>query len=243
MCVYVWYEHYMHTDESRRGAWAIVDRGTSTGNLSPGCRSGGLGPLGNGPKIGGLEPCQARPYGSFGHGARLPEAVLFARPKEAGTQGGSQGRTGAAPERIDEHREHRLPCCPHCHGALKQCDQTRTRYIEDIPTGITPVVTEHTIHRDWCPHCKKLVEPVVPDALPKATLGNRTLVMTGWLHYGLGNTLSQIIDVFNYHLQLKLTPGGLVQMWGRLQEVLFPWYEQIQQEAQGQRTLCVVLAI
>ena len=51
------------------------------------------------------------------------------------------------------------------------------------------------------------------------------------MHYGLGNTISQIVDVFNYHLQMKLTRGGLVHLWGRLQEALFPWYEQIQAEA------------
>ena len=43
--------------------------------------------------------------------------------------------------------------------------------------------------------------------------------------------LSQIVAVFNHHLSLKLTAGGLVQMWHRLQEILFPWYEQIQAEA------------
>jgi transposase len=114
---------------------------------------------------------------------------------------------------------------------LKRCATTRTRYTEDIPEGIKPVVTEHTIHRDWCPRCRKMVEPVVPDALPHASLGNRTLAMTSWLHYGLGNTLSQIVDVFNFHFQMKLTPGGLVQMWQRMQTVLYPWYEQLQAEA------------
>jgi transposase len=153
------------------------------------------------------------------------------RRKTPGQKNGHVGVRRPAPERIDERREHRADCCPHCQGPLQRCRETRTRYTEDIPAGITPVVTEHTIHRDWCPRCKKRVEPVVSDALPKATLGNRTLVMTGWMHYGLGNTLSQIIDVFNYHLQLKLTPGGLVQMWGRLQETLLPWHQQIQEEA------------
>ena len=80
------------------------------------------------------------------------------------------------------------------------CQQTRTRYTEDIPDDLPPVVTEHTIHRDWCPTCKKLVEPPIPDALPNCTLGNRTLALSAWLHYGLGTTLSQIVEVFNHHL-------------------------------------------
>lgn len=151
--------------------------------------------------------------------------------KKPGAKVGHKGRRRSPPERIDQRRNHRLARCPHCQGPLKRCRNARTRYIEDIPEGITPVVTEHTIHRDWCPHCRKLVEPKVPDALPGATLGNRTAVMTGWMHYGLGNTVSQIVEVFNYHVQMKLTTGGLLQMWRRLQEALFPWYEQIQQEA------------
>jgi len=153
------------------------------------------------------------------------------RKKKPGAKPGHKGCRRPTPERIDRREKHRLSCCPHCEGRLKRCDQTRTRIIEDIPEGITPVVTEHTIHRDWCPKCHKFVEPKVPDALPNSTLGHRTTVMSSWLHYGLGNTLSQIVEVFNYHLQLKLSTGGLLRMWRRLQDALFPWYEQIRQEA------------
>lgn len=147
--------------------------------------------------------------------------------------GAKQGHPGArrpSPERIDWQVEHRADNCPECGGPLKRCADTRVRYIEDLPQ-VEPEVTEHTIHRDWCPHCQKKVEPPVVDALPGAQLGNRVLVLSAWLHYGLGNTLSQVVEVFNFHLQMKLTEGGLVQMWQRLQEILFAWYEAIQQEA------------
>ena len=40
-------------------------------------------------------------------------------------------------------------------------------------------------------------------------------------------TISQIVEVFNQHLQLKLSAGGLMQMWHRLADVFGPWYEQI----------------
>jgi len=147
--------------------------------------------------------------------------------------GGKPGHPGArreTPARIDWEVEHRSDRCPDCGGRLKRCSETRTRCIEDIPE-IQPEVTEHTIHRDWCPNCKKKVEPPVPDALPSSQLGNRVLVLSSWLHYALGNTLSQIVEVFNFHLQMKLTEGGLVAMWYRLQAIQFAWYEQIQQEA------------
>jgi len=54
----------------------------------------------------------------------------------------------------------------------------RTRYTEDIHGYVEAEVTEHTIHRDYFPKCRKMVEPVVPDAMPRATFGNRVLVMT-----------------------------------------------------------------
>ena len=147
--------------------------------------------------------------------------------------GGKPGHPGSrreAPERIDWEEEHRAKRCPDCNSRLKRCHETRTRYIEDIPE-IQPEVTEHTIHRDWCPKCKKKVEPPVPDALPGSQLGNRVLVLSAWLHYALGNTLSQVVEVFSFHLQIKLTEGGLIDMWYRLQAILFAWYEQIHQES------------
>lgn len=152
------------------------------------------------------------------------------RSKRPGAKKGHLGSRRQIPERIDWQVEHRADCCPDCGGRLKRCGETRIRYTEDIP-DIRPEVTEHTIHRDWCPKCKQKVEPPVAAALPGSTLGLRVLVLSAWLHYALGNTLSQIVEVFNFHLQLKLTPGGLVQMWYRLQEILFAWYEEIQQQA------------
>lgn len=125
---------------------------------------------------------------------------------------------------------HRVKVCPDCGGPLTRCAETRTRYIEDIPHTLESEVTEHTIHRDWCPRCKKKVEPVVTEAMPNATLGNRTLVLTAWLHYALGTTLAQLVDVFNFHLAMKLTPGGLIQMWHRLARMLEPWYEAIEEQ-------------
>jgi transposase len=121
--------------------------------------------------------------------------------------------------------------CPACGGPLTKCQETRERFTEDIPEDLKPQVTRHVIHRDWCGTCRKQVEPKVPDALPGSTLGNRVLVLSAFLHFCLGNTLGQIVDVFNFHLLLKLTPGGLIQMWHRLAELLFPWYEQLQREA------------
>ena len=150
--------------------------------------------------------------------------------KRPGAEAGHPGSRRAAPQRIDWQVEHRAERCPDCGGRLRRCAETRVRYTEDIP-DVQPETTEHAIHRDWCPQCRKKVELPVTDALPGCMLGNRVLALSAWLHYALGNTLSQIVEVFNFHLQMKLSEGGLVQMWQRLAELLYDWYEQIQREA------------
>lgn len=159
------------------------------------------------------------------------------RSKRPGRKVGHLGSRRPRPEIINAHVDHRLPVCPDCHGPLTRTNQTRTRITEDIPEAITPIVTEHTIHRDWCQHCQKAVEPIVTEALPGATLGNRTLVLSAWLHYGLGNTLSQIVAIFNHHLSHKVTPSGLIQMWYRLQAILYAWYLEIQTQARDSAVL------
>lgn len=162
--------------------------------------------------------------------ASIPPYAKPAAPTRRKKRGAKHGHTGVSrprPDIIDHHQDHQLPACPQCGGTLTRTRRTRTRIVEDIPDDLKPEITEHTIHRDWCPCCKKQVEPRIPDALPNCTLGNNTVTLSAWLHYGLGVTTSQIVDVFNTHLRLKITDGGLTQMWHRLADVLTPWYDQI----------------
>jgi len=153
------------------------------------------------------------------------------RRKKPGAKNGHKGVRRERPVKIDRQETHRLRHCPCCGGPLQRCEHKRTRTIEDIPEEIEPVVTEYTIHRDYCPKCKKHVEPVVPDAMSRATLGHHVIALTAWFHYGLGITIDNIVDILGYHLQTKLTPGGLIDAWRRLAEVLNAWYEQIGEQA------------
>jgi hypothetical protein len=125
--------------------------------------------------------------------------------------------------------------CSRPGGSKLNVDRSAPRYTEDIAEDIKPVVTEHVIHRDWCPCCQKHVEPKIGD--PGSQIGNRVLVLSAWFHYGLGITISQIVAIFNVHLRFKLTAGGLVQMWHRLAILLYCWYQEIQAEALGSAVL------
>src|SRR3989304_4049621 len=119
--------------------------------------------------------------------------AISSRKKRPGRKKGHPGSGRKRPERIDHCEEHQLPCCPHCQGRLKRLGETHIRYVEDIPEDLRSQATEHTIHRDWCPRRKKRVAPRVPDALPNARLGNRAVVLSAWMHYGLGTTTQQIV--------------------------------------------------
>ena len=176
-------------------------------------------------------------------GPHTPSAAVppFAKPtvppsrsgkqkKKRGGQPGHPGRTRAPLPAPDRTREHQYQRCPDCDGKLVRTGDTRSRRSEDIPEDLKPVVTEDILHRDYCPQCRKRVEPNVPDVLPRCTLGNRTLVLSAMLHFLQGLTIGQIVDTFNFHLRMKVSPGGLVQMWHRLADLLYAWYEQIHEE-------------
>jgi len=159
------------------------------------------------------------------------------RKKKPGARKGHPPARRDTPRHIDHKQEHRLDRCPHCGGPLHRCNRTRTRTLEDILEDLKTVVTEHTLHRDYCPACKKHVEPVVPDALPRASLGHRMVALTSWLHYGLGVTIAQIIAILGHHLHTRLSAGGLMAMWLRTATILEPWYEQIAREAKDSAVL------
>ena len=151
------------------------------------------------------------------------------RKGKSGRPTGHKGEHRDVPE-PDKTVTLELKHCPECGGPISECrarSTRRQRTVEDIPEGIATETTRYDIPAYWCPHCQKTVSPKVPDALPGSTIGNRLLSLTAWLHYSAGNTISHVIDIFNYHLPLKLTPGGLIYSWSRLAEIVKAWYEEI----------------
>ena len=127
---------------------------------------------------------------------------------------------------------HEMKQCPDCGCCLCKAQGKRKRIIEDIAIS-KPEVTEHTINRYYCPRCKKPVEPVITSALPHSQLGNRFLVTTAWLHFCLGMTVGNIVKWLDAIGGIKITTGGLTQMWQRLAMYLGPMYDEIGNEVRG----------
>lgn len=136
-----------------------------------------------------------------------------------------------APGKVDQTKEHALTSCPACSNALPPPSETRVRFTEELPV-VEPRVIKHLIHRYWCRACKKIVEAPVADALPKSSIGLRTVVYSAWLHYILGVSFDKIIQLLNLSAHFKISTGGLFGSWHHLARVLQPLCEQIGRGAQ-----------
>lgn len=143
-----------------------------------------------------------------------------------GRRKGHEGSRRAPPSVVHHTRHHTLTRCPGCRGKLPSPSETRERYTEDLPP-VEPEVTRHIIHRYWCSGCRCLVEPPIEDALPGSTLGLKSVIHSAWLHYGLGVTLDNIVQLLNVSAHFRVTASGLFQAWRNLALVLKPAYDQI----------------
>lgn len=151
------------------------------------------------------------------------------RRKHPGRDKGHPGVARQRPARIDQYQEHTLDRCPQCQTPLKESLDTYQRYIEDLPP-VQPLVTEHTIHRYWCPQCKKIVSPVVTEALPNARIGLRLVVLTAWLHYLVGVSVNNLVKMVSVFSSFQVSAGGFTQAWRNLASLLEPLYDQIGQK-------------
>ncbi len=108
-------------------------------------------------RIGDGTPIIDHSFNAFWDDSSLSKSLCANEKKKAGAPKDHPGSCLPKPEKIDHHEDHRLDRCPDCGGPLQRCEgepSTRSRIIEDIPEDIQPVVTEHIIHRDYCPACQ-----------------------------------------------------------------------------------------
>jgi hypothetical protein len=72
-----------------------------------------------------------------------------------------------------------------------------------------------------------MVEAVVIDALPKSTIGLRTVIYSAWVHYLLTVSIDKVIALLNTSARFKVSAGGLFKAWYHLSQVLKPLYMEI----------------
>jgi hypothetical protein len=156
-----------------------------------------------------------------------PNATPGNRRRRPGRKKGHPGAARERPEHIDRTVNHApLERCPDCNEPVAaEPSEVRERIIEGLVRMAAETV-RHFIPRNYCRHCKKLVEPVVTDAMPGARISLHVYVLSAWLHYGCGMSVAKLVDLLQ-HSGLTISPGALTQGWRQLAVLVKPAYDQI----------------
>ena len=132
-----------------------------------------------------------------------PQSEPKPEKKRSGARIGHRGYHRPVPDHVNEERTVSITQCPYCWSDLSDSATTRTRTIEGIPE-IKPTVIRYTIERRYCSKCKKLVEPEFKEALPKATLSLRTMLVIAYMktveRLPAARTSDMMRNIFNLHV-------------------------------------------
>ncbi|MHB1662417.1 MAG: IS66 family transposase, partial [Thermoplasmataceae archaeon] len=153
-------------------------------------------------------------------------AITVPEKKRPGARIGHKGYHRPVPEHVDEERTVTITQCPHCWSNLSESATTRTRMIEDIPK-IRPTVTKYTIERRYCLKCRRMVEPVIREALPKATLSLRTMFIIAYMktveRLPAARTSEMMRDIFG----IDVTKGEVMHIVHQLSRHLGQKYRNL----------------
>ena len=128
------------------------------------------------------------------------------------------------PERIDYIKPLNPDECPHCGTELGDTQEIRSRYVTDVKLTSRVKNTRYDIHRKYCPKCKKIVEPEVPNVLPHARFGLNLMLLIMYLRLGLrlpGNKVCEYLITF---YNLKISEGEIVVVLRQLANAFGDYY-------------------
>lgn len=163
-----------------------------------------------------------------------PEALSGIKKKPGG-QPGHKGHIRKRPVTITKTETIDLDQCPHCgSNDLIGIQETRTRTIEDLPIP-QPEVTEYTIHRRYCKHCKKMVEGQVLSALPQAKLGLNLMLIVVWLKIGMRLTEEAIPRVLEQLCGIRISEGEVSHIRTMIATEFGEYYAQLEEDVRDAR--------
>lgn len=164
----------------------------------------------------------------------IKEPVKHGRKKN-GQKKGHKGYTRKIPERIDVVRPLTIEKCPYCGNELSDVQEIRTRYVEDIPEVANTIVTEYKIERRYCKHCKKIVEPQVPDALPNARFGLRLMLLVVFLKIGMALPIEKIKFLLKVQYNLTISNGEIIKILQQVAKAFGPYYKELERKIRDAR--------
>ena len=150
--------------------------------------------------------------------------------KPLGAPKGHKGYARHNPERIDYIRQLIPKRCLHCHTKLiGKTQEIRQRHVTDVRLTSKVKTTRFDIHRKYCPQCKKLVEPVVKEALPHARFGLKLMLLVMYLKLGLRLPCNKICSYFMDIHNLKISEGEIIGILRQLIVAFGDYYSYLEQ--------------
>jgi len=151
------------------------------------------------------------------------------KSKQPGQKKYHKGYARHIPERIDSIKALIPNECPHCGTELPGGTQEiRNRHVTDITLKSKLKNTRYDIHRKYCPKCKKIVEPEVPNVLPHARFGLNLMLLIMYLKLGLrlpGNKVCEYLITF---YELRISEGEIVVVLRQLANAFGDYYSYLE---------------
>ena len=147
------------------------------------------------------------------------------KPMPLGAPKGHKGYARHIPERIDYIKQLNPNRCPHCGTRLNgDTQEIRHRYVTRIKLISKAKTIRYDIHRKYCPKCKKLVEPEVPNVLPHARFCLNIMLLVMYLKLGLRLPGGKIIDyLYTFH-NIKMCESEVVVILRQLAREFGDYY-------------------
>ena len=146
-----------------------------------------------------------------------------------GAPKGHKGITRETPE-PNRFRELKLCSCPDCGKRLGRPRSILKKIIEDLPDPHPLKITEFTINRYFCNHCKKKIIPQDPELPEEGIFGPNLLAQITLMKYEDRLPHRKIVNTLNRQYGLHLTPATVLDITRRVTDKLQGTYEQIKQD-------------
>lgn len=157
-------------------------------------------------------------------------------PNSIGAKPRHKGHGRKSPTRADREVPLTIDVCPDCNGKLTgDAVSVRERFVTNIRIINPAEVIKWLIHRKWCSHCKKLVEPEVPGVLPNARFGLNIMLLVMYLHLALRVPGAKICEYFRTIHNIGMSEGEIPHILTQLTREYGDYYAHLEKLVRAAR--------
>lgn len=153
-----------------------------------------------------------------------------------GAKNGHPGHGRKKPAHTDREELLNIDVCPHCSKRLNgKSVGARERFVTTIHIINPAEIIKYVLQRKWCGHCKKLVEPEVPGALPNARFGLNIMLLVMYLHLALRVPGAKICEYFRTIHDISMSEGEIPHILTQLTREYGDYYAHLEKLVRAAR--------